>query len=222
GAAAAEATPAARTLLALPTAEVIRLGLISNRGMVVVAAAFGVLYQLVPRRTVSHFIESNGQQAYVYVSQLHPGTGATAAVKGDAQALGVLAALDENEIALAQQAIARKLGGTTEDFAREMVTQHQADLDKVRALGVADSANAQALRAKGKAALDALAQENDENSYRNAFMATMNSDHADALKIVDAELMPAATGEAARQHLTQARKLIAEHYERAQAVVSSR
>ncbi|MEE7559329.1 DUF4142 domain-containing protein [Xanthomonas sp. Kuri4-2] len=150
------------------------------------------------------------------------GTGATAAVKGDAQALGVLAALDENEIALAQQAIARKLGGTTEDFAREMVTQHQADLDKVRALGVADSANAQALRAKGKAALDALAQENDENSYRNAFMATMNSDHADALKIVDAELMPAATGEAARQHLTQARKLIAEHYERAQAVVSSR
>lgn len=34
-----------RELLALPTSEVVRLGLISNRGMILVAAAFGVLAQ---------------------------------------------------------------------------------------------------------------------------------------------------------------------------------
>lgn len=48
-AAAAEApeasTPAVRRLLALPTSEIVRYGLISNRGLVVVAAATGLLFQ---------------------------------------------------------------------------------------------------------------------------------------------------------------------------------
>ena len=70
----------ARRLLSLSTAEVIRLGLISNRGMVVVAAAFGVLYQTFPQRSVNQFIASNGEQAYRYVHTLHPGLAATAAV----------------------------------------------------------------------------------------------------------------------------------------------
>lgn len=76
---AAPVAPPTRRLLSLPTAEVIRLGLVSNRGMVVVAAAFGVLYQAFPQRTVSNFISNNGEQAYRYVHQLHPGLGATAA-----------------------------------------------------------------------------------------------------------------------------------------------
>ena len=51
GQAAAEATaaeaeaPPTRELLSLPTSEVVRLGLISNRGMILVAAAIGVLAQ---------------------------------------------------------------------------------------------------------------------------------------------------------------------------------
>ncbi|MFA0923507.1 PH domain-containing protein [Xanthomonas fragariae] len=68
------------TLLRLPMAEVIRLGLISNRGMVVVAACFGVSYQMIPRRTVSNFLEHNGKLAYHYVSQIHPGATVTAAL----------------------------------------------------------------------------------------------------------------------------------------------
>jgi len=39
------ATQPATELLSLPTSEVVRLGLISNRGMILVAAAFGVLAQ---------------------------------------------------------------------------------------------------------------------------------------------------------------------------------
>ncbi|WP_017165824.1 PH domain-containing protein [Xanthomonas phaseoli] len=66
------------SLLRLPMAEVIRLGLISNRGMVVVAAGFGVIYQMIPRRTVSDFVEHNGELAYRYVSQIHPGVAVTA------------------------------------------------------------------------------------------------------------------------------------------------
>jgi len=72
------ATPAPRLLLALPTAEVIRLGLVSNRGMVVVAAAFGLLYQLFPQRSVSSFIAHNGEHAWRYVHDVHPGLAASA------------------------------------------------------------------------------------------------------------------------------------------------
>lgn len=88
------------TLLRLPLAEVIRLGLISNRGMVVVAASFGVIYQMIPRRTVSNFVEHNGELAYRYVSQIHPGAAVTAAlvVLG---ALAVLVAMRALSVALA-------------------------------------------------------------------------------------------------------------------------
>ncbi|WP_127168760.1 PH domain-containing protein [Xanthomonas sp. BRIP62415] len=88
------------SLLRLPLGEVIRLGLISNRGMVVVAASFGVIYQMIPRRTVSNFVEHNGELAYRYVSQVHPGTAvaATLVVLGT---LAVLIAMRALSVALA-------------------------------------------------------------------------------------------------------------------------
>lgn len=73
GAAAADAAPASDVLLALPTSEVLRQGLISNRGMVVVAAAFGATYQLFPERMVSNAIEHYGRQLFGYASHLHLG-----------------------------------------------------------------------------------------------------------------------------------------------------
>ena len=45
GAGAEPVAPPATELLSLPTREIVRLGLISNRGMILVAAAFGVLAQ---------------------------------------------------------------------------------------------------------------------------------------------------------------------------------
>lgn len=47
-AAATDSVDQGDRLLALDTAEVVRLGMISNRGMVVVAAGFGALWQLAP------------------------------------------------------------------------------------------------------------------------------------------------------------------------------
>jgi hypothetical protein len=49
GAAPADDDEAAHVLLELPTSEVVRLGLISNRGMLIVAAAIGVLAQSSPQ-----------------------------------------------------------------------------------------------------------------------------------------------------------------------------
>ncbi|HEY0334268.1 MAG TPA: PH domain-containing protein [Stenotrophomonas sp.] len=96
----APTVPLARTLLALPTAEVIRLGLVSNRGMVVVAAGAGVLYQMFPERTVSNFISNNGELAFHYVQGLHPGLWA-AALAAVMLALAALIALRALSVVLA-------------------------------------------------------------------------------------------------------------------------
>ncbi|MEG2802955.1 PH domain-containing protein [Stenotrophomonas sp.] len=68
------ASPGETVLLRLRTAEVIRIGLLSNRGWVVVLAALGATMQLFPRGTMSDAIEQGGRQAFGYASHLHPAT----------------------------------------------------------------------------------------------------------------------------------------------------
>lgn len=74
-----EAAPGNDTLLALPTGEVIRLGLISNRGMIVVAAAIGAAWQILPEKMMGDFIEDFARQAFGYADHLQWGWAATAA-----------------------------------------------------------------------------------------------------------------------------------------------
>ena len=72
----ATVTPA-DSLLTLSTAEVIRLGLVSNRGMIVMAAAFGASWQLFPEQMVAGYVERFGRQLFGYASHLQYGTLAT-------------------------------------------------------------------------------------------------------------------------------------------------
>ncbi|MEP6907433.1 MAG: PH domain-containing protein [Pseudoxanthomonas sp.] len=65
------------SLLTLSTAEVIRLGLVSNRGMIVMAAAFGASWQLFPERMVANYVERFGRELFGYASHLQYGTLAT-------------------------------------------------------------------------------------------------------------------------------------------------
>jgi len=69
----------ADSLLTLSTAEVVRLGLVSNRGMIVMAAAFGASWQVFPDRLVADYFESFARQVFGYASHLHYGWAATAA-----------------------------------------------------------------------------------------------------------------------------------------------
>lgn len=64
------AMPAPNTLLALPVMEVIRLGLASNRGMVVVAAAFGLAWQVLPDRMMARLVQRYSREALGYASHL--------------------------------------------------------------------------------------------------------------------------------------------------------
>lgn len=60
-------------LLALSTAEVVRLGLVSNRGMIVLAAAFGVVWQAFPERAAADWLQRLFREAMGYAGQLHLG-----------------------------------------------------------------------------------------------------------------------------------------------------
>lgn len=61
-------------LLQLDTADVVRVGLLSNRGWVVVLAAFGASYQLFPRGALDDALQYGGRQAFGYANSLHPAT----------------------------------------------------------------------------------------------------------------------------------------------------
>ena len=81
----------ATTLLSLSTAEVIRLGLISNRGMIVVAAGFGAAWQILPERMMEQFLRQGAKQAYGYAEDMHLGWMAGAA--GGIALIGIALAL---------------------------------------------------------------------------------------------------------------------------------
>lgn len=87
----AAARPDSTTLLSLSTLEVIRLGLISNRGMIVVAAGFGAAWQILPERMIEQFFRQGAKQAYGYAEDLHLGWLAGAA--GGVALIGIALAL---------------------------------------------------------------------------------------------------------------------------------
>jgi len=88
---AALAEPVEDVLLALSPGEVIRIGLLSNRGWVVVVAVLGAMLQLFPRGSVSDVIEAGGRQAFGYASHLHPGVTGALLLAAAALLLGWLA-----------------------------------------------------------------------------------------------------------------------------------
>lgn len=60
--------PAGITLLALSSWEVVKLGLISNRGMIVVAGAFALAFQALPDRMAGRLLVDYGREAFGYAS----------------------------------------------------------------------------------------------------------------------------------------------------------
>ena len=65
-----------RLLLALPFGELVRLGLVSNRGMVVVAGAFALAWQAVPDRLLADLVRDYAGQAMGYAGSVVQGLAA--------------------------------------------------------------------------------------------------------------------------------------------------
>ncbi|MBJ7517412.1 MAG: PH domain-containing protein, partial [Stenotrophomonas sp.] len=84
-------TDARHLLLRMTSREVVKLGLLSNRGWVMVAAALGALVQVVPRRSMDTFIEQGGREAFGYATGLQPGVSGLLLVAAAVLIIGWLA-----------------------------------------------------------------------------------------------------------------------------------
>ncbi|HRN61268.1 MAG TPA: PH domain-containing protein [Luteimonas sp.] len=77
-AAEVDAPDAGEPLLALSTGEIVRLGLISNRGMIVVGAAFALAWQVLPDNAFRQVFDYVRREAFGYAAQLNGGWASTA------------------------------------------------------------------------------------------------------------------------------------------------
>lgn len=137
------------------------------------------------------------------------------AADADGQALGLLAAINDHEIAAARQAKEKKVDGEVLRFAEMMETEHGANQEKTQALGPsADGPDIAMQKEKGKAELDALGAKSGD-AYEQAYVEAMVKGHKEALDAIDGKMLPRATREDVRQHLTQTRKAVATHLEHA-------
>ena len=148
----------------------------------------------------------------------------------DAEILGAINAIDENEIAAANAAKKEKMGKQAMSFSKMLRKQHSANFDATRKLskklGISPVSNQTAddLRsdgAKERATLVPL----EGKAFEKAYIDAMVSGHSDALQLIDAELLPAAKNDEVRDHLNAFRGHVSAHLEegkRLQEVQASR
>lgn len=138
----------------------------------------------------------------------------------EGQALGMVAAVNDAEIKMSEQARSKNVEGPVREYADMMIAEHTANLEQTRSLegsaGVTldNAGEVAAMRQKHQGMMDQLgALEGD--AYRNAFIDAMVQSHTEALSMLETRLIPAATQDAVRQHLTMTRDAVAKHLERA-------
>lgn len=148
-------------------------------------------------------------------SEPAPGTPAPGAMS-QADALAMLIAVNEHEIAAADQALAKNVTGKVRDYAQMMKTDHSKNLADTTGLGgAASTATAvSSLRSKGENELRMLGAKNGKD-YERAYVEAMVKGHTEVLALIDDTLLPAATDANVRQHLTTTRTAVQRHLDQA-------
>lgn len=130
---------------------------------------------------------------------------------GQSDALGVLAAINQSEIAAGQLALKKVASGPVHEYAQRMVTEHGANNGKLQAYSpnlAAPAAKAQQEKGKGELArLSAL----EDAAFSKAYVQAMVKDHAAALATLDRKLIPAAKDAPVRAFLEETRSHVADH-----------
>lgn len=133
----------------------------------------------------------------------------------DSLALGLLAAVNEHEIAAAQQAESKKVSAPVLAYAQMMIKQHGENLAQTKALGtLASTPEVQAMKDKGKSDLDALGQKNGKE-YEAAYIDAMVDGHTEALGLIDGRLLSLASVGPVKDHLVATRGHVVTHLEEA-------
>lgn len=133
----------------------------------------------------------------------------------DSLALGLLAAVNEHEIAAAQQAESKKVSAPVLAYAQMMIKQHGENLAQTKALGtLASTPEVQAMKDKGKSDLDALGQKSGKE-YEAAYIDAMVNGHTEALGLIDGRLLSLASVGPVKDHLVATRGHVVTHLEEA-------
>lgn len=144
-----------------------------------------------------------------------------AGAAGDGEALAMVAAVDEHEIAAAEQARAKGVDGDVLAYADLLYGDHSENLARTRALASpgldSDSPDVMRQREKGEAELAKLAAL-EGDAYETAYVDAMVKGHTEALAMLDERLIPSARDEAIKAHLTATREHISMHLQKAKAL----
>ena len=109
-----------RVLLSLPLPEIVRLGLVSNRGMVVVGAAFALAWQVLPDNALRQAVALGRRELSGYAGQLNGGW-TTTLLAGTALVLLALVLVRAFSVLLA---VVRYHGFTLREHGRRLTVEH--------------------------------------------------------------------------------------------------
>jgi len=136
----------------------------------------------------------------------------------DAEILGWILAVDNNEIAAATLAEKKELGFDAMSYAKMLHNQHRADAAKTAKLAnkikVKPARNdaVKQLRDEGAAEVAALSGK-DREEFEKAYSDAMVKDHDEALATIDSTLIPDAKNADLRKHLAEVRNHVSMHLE---------
>lgn len=135
-----------------------------------------------------------------------------------ADAVGLVGAVDKHEVAAAEQAKSKKVTGEVAQYADMLHREHSKNLEAGKKLNPNESSpEVTALEEKGRSDLSTLDQKSGKE-YEKAYVDAMVKGHQDALTLIDTRLLPAATDDNIRAFLTTSREHVAMHLERGRAL----
>lgn len=151
-----------------------------------------------------------------------PGTDAAAA-PSQAEALALLNAVNDHEVKAAEMAKSKNVTGPVLEYANMVQAEHAKNMTDTNGLlqtaggAAADSARLNEQKAKAEARRAQL-QGMEGEAFARAYIDAMVTDHAEALTLLDGMLIPAATEEAVKNHLSATRQHVQQHHERAREI----
>jgi putative membrane protein len=145
----------------------------------------------------------------------------------NAEILGLLIAVDDNEVALAGKAVKKKISREAMSYAKMLREEHSAARIETKKLAdrltlkAASSNKSEELRAKGAQELKALAALNGAE-FEKAYIDAMVTGHADVLQLLDTEVIPSALDTTVKAHVVDMRAKIAAHMEHGKRLQGAR
>lgn len=142
------------------------------------------------------------------------------AQKRDGQIIGIIIAINNNEIAAAREAMQKSNNPVVQNFAKTMNRDHSKNLQDTMRVAQANniapmqSDKSAKIQKKGAKELYVL-HKTPEPKFDVVYINAMIKGHKMVLDIIEKKLLPNATSPALQQHLQATHDKVAQHYQMA-------